>query len=117
MMWFFAVLIVLVIGGVVVVATGAGDPLSPSYDDRPDVVLPSDRPLTAEDLMSVRFTSVVRGYRASEVDELLARLANQLYREQRAPLEPPTAPSDPAPTSMPALPTMPALPPETGTGD
>jgi DivIVA domain-containing protein len=82
MMWLFAVLIVLVIGGVVVVATGAGDPLAPAYGDRPDVVVPTDRPLTAEDLRSVRFTSVVRGYRASEVDELLARLAHQLHSQQ-----------------------------------
>ena len=82
MMWIFTVLILLLIGGIVVVATGAGDPLAPAYDDRPDVLLPTDRPLTAEDLMDVRFTSVVRGYRASEVDALLARLAHQLYVQQ-----------------------------------
>ncbi len=82
MMWVFGVLVLLLIGGVVVVAAGAGDPLSPAYDDRRDVVVPTDRPLTAEDLMAVRFTSVVRGYRASEVDELLLRLARQLQGQQ-----------------------------------
>ncbi|RNL62631.1 DivIVA domain-containing protein [Nocardioides marmoriginsengisoli] len=84
MTWLLVVLILLVIGGVAVVATGAGDPLAPAYDDRPDVPLPTDRPLTAEDLMEVRFTSVVRGYRASEVDALIARLAQQLYGQRAA---------------------------------
>lgn len=82
MMWLFAVLIVAAIGGVAVVAGGAGDPLSPSYDDRPDVAVPTDRPLSGEDLRAVRFTSVVRGYRASEVDALLDRLARELDEEK-----------------------------------
>ena len=78
MMWFFAVLIVLVLGGVAVVASGVGAPLSREYDDRPDVVVPVDRPLTGADLQAVRFSTAVRGYRASEVDALLERLATQL---------------------------------------
>jgi DivIVA domain-containing protein len=85
-MWLFAVIVVGIIGAVAVVATGAGDPLSPSYDDRPDVVVPTDRPLRGEDLRAVRFTSVVRGYRASEVDALLDRLARELDgRDQPGP--------------------------------
>ena len=83
--WLFAVLVVGIIGAVVVVSAGAGDPLSPSYDDRPDVVVPADRPLRAEDLRAVRFTSVVRGYRASEVDALLDRLAREMELEARGP--------------------------------
>jgi len=78
MMWFFAVLIVLAIGGVAVVAAGTGAPLARAYDDRPDVVVPAGRPLTGADLKAVRFSTVVRGYRASEVDALLDRLAAQL---------------------------------------
>lgn len=77
-MWFFAVLIVLAIGGIAVVASGRGAPLAPAYDDRPDAVVPVDRPLTGADLKAVRFSTVVRGYRASEVDALLDRLAAQL---------------------------------------
>ena len=77
-MWFFAVLIVLAIGGVAVVASGHGAPLAPAYDDRPDAVVPTDRPLTGDDLRAVRFSTAVRGYRASEVDALLERLAAQL---------------------------------------
>jgi DivIVA domain-containing protein len=78
MMWFFAVLIVLAIGGVAVVAAGQGDPLARVYDDRPDAVVPVGRPLTGADLAAVRFSTAVRGYRASEVDALLERLAAQL---------------------------------------
>jgi DivIVA domain-containing protein len=78
MMWFFAVLIVLAIGGVAVVASGIGAPLARAYDDRPDAVVPTGRPLTGADLKKVRFSTVVRGYRASEVDALLERLAAQL---------------------------------------
>ncbi|HET6167289.1 MAG TPA: DivIVA domain-containing protein [Marmoricola sp.] len=78
MMWFFAVLIVLAIGGVAVVAAGTGAPLARAYDDRPDAVVPADRALTGSDLKAVRFSTVLRGYRASEVDALLDRLAAQL---------------------------------------
>jgi DivIVA domain-containing protein len=78
MMWFFAVLIVLAIGGVVVVAAGQGAPLARAYDDRPDAVVPAEGPLTGADLKAVRFSTAVRGYRASEVDALLDRLAAQL---------------------------------------
>jgi DivIVA domain-containing protein len=78
MMWFFAVLIVLALGGVAVVAAGFGAPLARVYDDRPDAVVPAEGPLTGADLKAVRFSTVVRGYRASEVDALLDRLASQL---------------------------------------
>ena len=77
MSWFFAVLIVLAIGAVAVVASGRGGSLGPAYDDRPDVLLPSG-PVTAEDLRAVRLNTAVRGYRCSEVDELIERLAAQL---------------------------------------
>ena len=78
MMWFVAVLIVLAIGGVAVVAAGHGAPLARAYDDRPDAVVPTDRPLTGADLEAVRFSTALRGYRASEVDALLERLAAQI---------------------------------------
>lgn len=81
MIWFLAVLIVLAIGGVAVVATGEGAPLAREYDDRPDALVPADRPLTGADLRGVRLTSAFRGYRSSEVDELLDRLARQLDQQ------------------------------------
>ena len=76
-MWFFAILLVLLMGGIAVVASGRGTPLAEAYDDRPDPVLPvSD--IGADDLRRARFTLAFRGYRMSEVDALLERLARQL---------------------------------------
>ena len=81
MTWFFAVLIVLAMGGVAVLAAGKGAPLAEEYDDRPDATVPANGPLRADDLRRVRFSLALRGYRMSEVDALLDRLASQL--EQR----------------------------------
>jgi DivIVA domain-containing protein len=81
MMWLFAVVVVLVIGGIAVVAAGGGDAMSVEYDDRPDVLVRARGALTGEDLSKLRFTTVLRGYRASEVDALLDRLAAQLDGE------------------------------------
>ncbi|WP_240617405.1 DivIVA domain-containing protein [Nocardioides speluncae] len=80
MMWFFAILIVLAMGGVAMVAAGRGTPMSDVYDDRPDALITADR-ITGKDLRRIRFSLGVRGYRMSEVDTLLARLATQLDRE------------------------------------
>jgi DivIVA domain-containing protein len=80
--WFFAVLVVLLMGAVAVVAAGKGEPMTEVYDDRPDAAVPVGRPLGAEDLRAVRFTTAVRGYRMSEVDALLARLSDELEAAQ-----------------------------------
>ena len=82
MMWFFAVLLVLAMGGVALLAAGKGAPLVDAYDDRPDAVVPATGPLSATDLRRVRFSIALRGYRMSEVDALLDRLASE--REQPA---------------------------------
>lgn len=95
MTWFFAVLIVLVIGATAVVAAGRGGSLGPAYDDRADVRLPADGPVNGEDLRALRFNTAVRGYRASEVDALLERLAEQLDEAQEEPQdEQPDGPGD-----------------------
>ena len=77
MIWFFAILIVLALGGVAVVAAGRGQPLGPAYDDSPDSLVPSEGPVTADDLRRIRFPLAVRGYRMAEVDALLERLAEE----------------------------------------
>jgi DivIVA domain-containing protein len=77
-MWLFAILIVLALGGIAVVAAGRGAPLAEVYDDRPDASVPVGRPLEADDLRRVRFSLAFRGYRMSEVDALLDRLAGEL---------------------------------------
>lgn len=83
-MWFFAVLLVLAMGGIAVVAAGRGTPMAPAYDDRPDATVPADRPLVADDLRRVRFSLALRGYRMSEVDALLDRLARELETREAA---------------------------------
>ncbi len=40
--------------------------------------MPVDGPLTPQDLRRVRFSTALRGYRMSEVDALLDRLASEL---------------------------------------
>ena len=87
MMWIFAILVVLAMGGIAVVASGRGTPLAEVYDDRPDVTVPADRPLAADDLRRIRFSIALRGYRMSEVDVLLDRLASQLESPVDKPVE------------------------------
>jgi DivIVA domain-containing protein len=78
MMWLFAILVVLAMGGIAMVASGRGTPMARAYDDRPDVVVPRDRELDAGDLRTIRFSLSFRGYRMSEVDSLLDRLAREM---------------------------------------
>ena len=78
MTWFFAIVIVALMGVVAVVATGRGGSLGETFDDRPDSRVQADGPLTAQDLRRVRFSTAFRGYRMSEVDALLDRLAAEM---------------------------------------
>jgi DivIVA domain-containing protein len=77
MMWFFAILIVLALGGIAVLASGRGTPMSPAYDDAPDSLVPAHGAITADDLRRIRFPLAFRGYRMAEVDALLQRLAEE----------------------------------------
>ncbi|WP_370247232.1 DivIVA domain-containing protein [Nocardioides sp.] len=88
MIWLAAIVVVLVLGGVALAAAGIGAPMVEEYDDRPDVVVPSG-PLTGADLRRVRFSLAFRGYRMSEVDALLDRLAAQLPDPQLPDQQPP----------------------------
>ena len=81
MTWIMVLVIVLVAGAIAVIAAGAGGSMATEYDDRPDAVVPAEGPLSAADLKRIRFSTAVRGYRASEVDALLDRLAAQLEPE------------------------------------
>ncbi|HET7385400.1 MAG TPA: DivIVA domain-containing protein [Nocardioidaceae bacterium] len=78
MAWFFAFLIVAAMGVVAVVASGRGGTMAETYDDRPDSRVQADGPLRPVDLRRVRFSTAFRGYRMSEVDSLLDRLAVEL---------------------------------------
>lgn len=78
MIWLLAMSAILVIGALVVLAVARGAAMAPAFDDRREVRLPADRPLRAEDVRRTRFTMTLRGYRMSEVDALLARLAAEM---------------------------------------
>ena len=88
MTWVFAVVVVAVLAVVAVVATGRGGELAPAHDDRRDVRVQADGPLTAEDLAGVRFTTALRGYRTSEVDALLDRLVTEMHARSQVTLRP-----------------------------
>jgi len=92
MMWLFAVLVVLAMGGVALFAAGRGAPMVRVYDDRPDALVSSDGPIGADDLRRVRFSLAFRGYRMSEVDALLDRLARERDSERNAEADAPTPP-------------------------
>ena len=89
MTWVFAILAVLLLGGIAVVASGRGTPMADAWDDRPDAEVPAEGPLGADDLRRVRFSLAFRGYRMSEVDALLDRLARE--REGAPGSDPPRA--------------------------
>jgi DivIVA domain-containing protein len=90
MMWVFAILVVLAMGGVALVASGRTGALPEEYDDRPDVLVPAGR-LAGDDVRRVRFSLAFRGYRMSEVDTLLSRLAAQLDEARRDDIDRPDA--------------------------
>ena len=75
MTWLLAFVVVALMGVIAVVATGRGGSMAETFDDRPDSRVQADGPLTAQDLRRVRFSTAFRGYRMSEVDALLDRLA------------------------------------------
>lgn len=81
-MWLWVVGVVAVVGAVTVIAVGSGDALGDVYEDRPDHTVPVGRPLAADDLRDVTFSTAVRGYRMDEVDAFLERIrADLLARE------------------------------------
>jgi DivIVA domain-containing protein len=73
------VLLVLFVAGVA--ATRGDVELAEAPPDAADLDLPAGR-LGADDVRRVRFGVTLRGYRMSEVDALLERLAAQLDEQQ-----------------------------------
>jgi DivIVA domain-containing protein len=82
--WVWVVVAVVVIGAVAVLIAGRDDEMAEVYDDRPDVPFPTGRPLTAEDLDELRFSTGVRGYRMDEVDAFIARVKADLIGRESA---------------------------------
>lgn len=88
-----AVLAVLFVAAAV--ATREGPILADAPADIADVELP-DGPLQPEDVQAIRFGLAVRGYRMSEVDRVLDRVATELADRDRRLLELQHPKSDPA---------------------
>lgn len=77
--WFFAALMVVIVGFVFFVATGRGGEMAPQIDDRPVPRLPEkDRPLASSDIDQLNFAVVTRGYSMEQVDAVLDRISAQL---------------------------------------
>ncbi len=76
---------VLVVGALLFLGAslllGRGETHPPAEPDRSPVVLPADRPVTADDVRALQFTVSVRGYRMTEVDWLIDQFA--LVLEER----------------------------------
>jgi DivIVA domain-containing protein len=57
---------------------GRAESQPPADLDRSPVILPDDRPVTADDVRALRISVTVRGYRMTEVDWLLDQFAMTL---------------------------------------
>jgi len=96
-MWEFAILIVVALGAVGLIAAGRSTPLPAPPTDRPDLTVPRDRALGADDLRGVRFSVGLRGYRMDEVDALLERLAAEADERHQEPTQAPRPEPEPEP--------------------
>ncbi|WCC80486.1 DivIVA domain-containing protein [Cutibacterium equinum] len=77
MVWALCGLIIVIIGLAVLAASGKFGQVPAVVDDRPVPDLPEGE-VSADDLRSVRFAVVPRGYSMRQVDQLLDRMAAQL---------------------------------------
>ncbi|MCL6538485.1 MAG: DivIVA domain-containing protein [Acidothermus sp.] len=72
------IVVLAVVFAVAAAAAGFGGSLTHFPPDRPGRGLPDDRPVRADDIDTVRFSLAFRGYRMSEVDDVLARLKREI---------------------------------------
>ncbi|GAA2578148.1 DivIVA domain-containing protein [Streptomyces tubercidicus] len=80
MFWFLLIAMVVVVAAVTLVVVGGGDGggLRDSEPDRLLDPLPGDRPVARADVDAVRLPVTVRGYRMTDVDDVLDRLSAEL---------------------------------------
>jgi DivIVA domain-containing protein len=76
--WIQLVVVTGVIFTIAAVVLGAGGSLPDAYREQPELRMPEDHPLTSADVDHIRFPVVFRGYRMSEVDDVLDRLTSEL---------------------------------------
>jgi DivIVA domain-containing protein len=72
------IVVALLIFAVVAFTLGRATGLDPTERDAAERGLPADRPSTAEDISALSFDTGLRGYRMSQVDAVLERLAHEL---------------------------------------
>ncbi|MFF0150193.1 DivIVA domain-containing protein [Micromonospora sp. NPDC005203] len=70
-----ALTVAAVIFGVTVLVSGRDPGLAPAEPDSQAVALPGTRPLRESDVGAVRFDTALRGYRMSQVDQVMRRAA------------------------------------------
>jgi DivIVA domain-containing protein len=78
MTWIWVLMAILLLGVTAAVAVGYGGSMGRAYPDRPELLLPADRMVSADDLEDVRFSVVMRGYRMDEVDDVVRRLVHEI---------------------------------------
>lgn len=88
MEWLLWMIAVAILGLAAVAGSGRLGELPGTVTDTPRPHVPTGV-LTGEDLRSLRFAVVTRGYSMDQVDELLDRLARQLDERSAAPQESP----------------------------
>lgn len=88
MEWLLWMIAVAILGLAAVAGSGRLGELPGTVTDTPRPHVPTGV-LTGEDLRSLRFAVVTRGYSMDQVDELLDRLARQLDDRSAAPQESP----------------------------
>jgi DivIVA domain-containing protein len=76
--WFMLIALVVVVAAVALAVLGNGGTLPEAEHDRVDDPLPADRPLRPADLDALRLAVTPRGYRMSDVDDVLDRLGAEL---------------------------------------
>lgn len=70
--------VAMILIGIAVAIANADAGMPDVQRDLPDVGLPADRTMTAEDVEALKFSMAPRGYRMKEVDEAIARLRDEL---------------------------------------
>ncbi|MGI5339863.1 hypothetical protein ACQEVS_21955 [Streptomyces sp. CA-181903] len=79
MFWFLLIALVVVVGAVTLAVLSGRDGVLPEAEpDRTAWSLPPDRPLARADVDGLRLPVAVRGYRMTDTDDVLDRLAAEL---------------------------------------
>jgi DivIVA domain-containing protein len=76
--WFMLIALVAVVAGVALAVLGDGGPLRDVEPDRLDHRLPEERAVGRADIDGLRLPVALRGYRMTDVDDVLDRLSAEL---------------------------------------